>query len=219
MAGYFITGAGTDIGKTFVAAGLTRQLKKCGRTVDVLKPVVSGFDPANPAGSDPAVLLEALGLPLTDKNLAKISPWRFRAPLSTDMAAALETRTIDFAEVTDFCRRAVAGAKDALLIEGVGGVMAPLDARRTFLELIAALDLPVLFVSGTYLGAISHALCGLGVIAGRGLAVRAVVVNETPGSSVDFDMTLKTLANFVTAPLAPMRRGDPTAFERLAEFL
>ena len=60
MPALFIAGTGTDIGKTYVTAALLRALKAEGRAVDALKPVVSGFDEAAPAGSDPAVLLEAM---------------------------------------------------------------------------------------------------------------------------------------------------------------
>ena len=61
MPAVFITGTGTDVGKTFVAAGLIRYFRGLGQPVNALKPLVSGFDPAAPSGSDPAVLLEALG--------------------------------------------------------------------------------------------------------------------------------------------------------------
>ena len=63
MSAYFVTATGTDIGKTFVTAGLIRYLRAAGRPVDALKPVVSGFDPSVVETSDPAVLLRALGRP------------------------------------------------------------------------------------------------------------------------------------------------------------
>ena len=65
MTAIFITATGTDVGKTFVAASLIRHLRQMGRLVDAIKPVVSGFDPAQAAASDPGVLLHALGLPVT----------------------------------------------------------------------------------------------------------------------------------------------------------
>ncbi len=181
MGAIFITGSGTDVGKTFVAAALIRRLKAQGLSVEALKPVVSGYNPDNPAGSDPAVLLEALALPMTEENLAKISPWRFRAPLSPDMAAATEGRAIDMGAVAAFCARAVSAAKDALVIEGAGGVMSPVGAQQTQADLMSALDIPVIFVAGSYLGAISHALTGLDALKCRGLELRALVVNEFAG--------------------------------------
>ena len=63
MASVFITASGTDVGKTFVAAGLIRYLRASGETIDAVKPIVSGFDPARAGESDSGVLLRALGLP------------------------------------------------------------------------------------------------------------------------------------------------------------
>jgi dethiobiotin synthetase len=223
MGAFFVTGSGTDIGKTFVAAGLARALRASGRAVDILKPIVSGFDEGRPDGSDPAALLEALGRPSTPENLAQISPWRFRAPLSPDMAAAAEGRALDMAEVLAFCKAAIGAAEDALLIEGAGGVMAPLTARQTQLDLIGALRLPLIFVGGSYLGALSHTLTALDALKNRGLEVRATVISETAGSTVDIEATLATLRNFVKAPLLALRRVDGGAngavFARLAALL
>ena len=64
MSAVFITATGTDIGKTFVTAGLIRHLRALGRDVDALKPVMTGFDPAHPEASDAGVLLAALGRPI-----------------------------------------------------------------------------------------------------------------------------------------------------------
>ena len=90
MTAIFITATGTDIGKTFVAASLIGHFRQMGRLVEAIKPVVSGFDPAQAATSDPGVLLKALGLPVTAPQIERISPWRFRAALSPDLAARRE---------------------------------------------------------------------------------------------------------------------------------
>ncbi|WP_374306304.1 dethiobiotin synthase [Methylocella sp.] len=211
MSACFVTGSGTDVGKTFVAAALIRALRAMGRGCAALKPVVSGFDPLAPQGSDPAVLLEALGLAPDEEAIAKISPWRFRAPLSPDMAAARENRAIDYDELARACRRAVAASPGVLLIEGAGGVMVPLAPGRTTLDLMTALRLPLVFVAGSYLGAISHALTGLEAARSRGLAVRAVVVNETPGSGVGLEETCAAVAGFCAAPVLALRRGEDAA--------
>src|SRR3546814_8137834 len=79
-----------------------------------------------------------------------MSPWRFRAPLSPDMAAAREGRTVPFDDLVDHCRDRLAAAAGPLLIEGVGGAMVPLDECHTVLDWMAALALPALLVSGTY---------------------------------------------------------------------
>jgi dethiobiotin synthetase len=196
MSAFFVTGSGTEIGKTFVTAALIHSLRRLGRPVAALKPVASGFDPAHPEDSDPGALLAALGEPMSTQTLDRIAPWRFRAPLSPDMAASRENRSIDFAKLVEHSRSAIAAALDTLLIEGIGGVMVPLDERHTVLDWVAALRLPAIVVSGSYLGAISHALTALDALHSRSLAIAALVVNETPQSSVVPADTAATIARF-----------------------
>ena len=142
MPGVFVTATGTDVGKTYVTAGLIRAGRRAGLAMEALKPVLSGFSMADAAASDAGVLLHALGRPVTPAAVAAISLWRYAAPLSPDMAAAAEGQSIDFDAVLAACRAAV--RPDRLtLIEGVGGVMVPLDSRHTILDLVAALGLPV----------------------------------------------------------------------------
>jgi dethiobiotin synthetase len=196
MTAIFVSATGTDVGKTFVTAGLVRHLLKDGSAVDAIKPVVSGFDPAAIEASDPGALLAALGRPLTIEEAERISPWRFAAPLSPDMAARREGRAIDFGAVTDFCRAAMAARRGHLLVEGIGGIMVPLDASHTVLDLITQLRLPLLLVAGTYVGTISHTLTALQVLARRNLDVAAVIVSESQGSAASLDDTVATIARF-----------------------
>src|SRR5882757_3033039 len=107
MAAYFVTSTGTDIGKTFVTAGLIRYLREAGQAVQALKPVVSGYDSSVVETSDPAVLLRALGRQVSADEIASVAPWRFRAPLSPDIAAARESRSIDFEALVSFSRNAI----------------------------------------------------------------------------------------------------------------
>ena len=224
MSGYFVTATGTDIGKTFVTAGLVRAFRAAGREVAALKPVVSGLDEAAWARSDPGVLLDALGAAATREALARISPWRFAAPLSPDMAAAREGRTIDFDALVGFCRDAVKAARGTLFVEGVGGVMVPLDARRTVRDWMTALGLPLVVVTGSYLGTISHTLTALEVIARAGLKVAALVVNDSGDGAVPLAETVATLRRFADVPTATMPRAKApaearAAFETLAALL
>jgi dethiobiotin synthetase len=179
MSAVFITSTGTDVGKTFVACGLIRHIHDQERMVDAVKPVVSGFLPRKAATSDPGLLLTALGRSATMAEIARISPWRFAAPLSPDLAAQKEDRQIDFEALVAFSRQAIKAAPGVLLIEGVGGVMVPLDDRHTVLDWMSALTIPVIIVVGNYLGTISHTLTALDVVAGRKLEVLGVVVSDT----------------------------------------
>jgi dethiobiotin synthetase len=224
VSAVFITGTGTDVGKTFVAAGLIRYFRGLGQPVAALKPLVSGFDPAAPSGSDPAILLDALGREVKPEEFQRIAPWRFRAPLSPDMAARAEKRAIDFDEVVDFCRAAIAGSDGVLLIEGIGGIMVPLDGRHTVLDLMSLLNVPLIVVAGSYLGTLSHVLSAQDVILRHALDLRAIVVSETEAAPVPLDATLATLANFAKAPLLGLRRQVPArqndaVFQNLAELI
>jgi dethiobiotin synthetase len=224
VPGLFVTGTGTDIGKTYVAAGLLRQWRQAGRRARALKPVVSGFDRASAAASDPGLLLQAMGEPIDAAALDSIAPFRFAAPLAPDMAAAREGAALDMAALLAFCRaRLDEAGSDPLLIEGVGGVMVPLDATRTVLDWMVALDLPVLLVAGSYLGSISHSLTAAAALSRAGLEIAAVVVNESDASSVPLADSAAAIARFVApVPVVALPRGavpDSAAFAALAELL
>jgi dethiobiotin synthetase len=204
MAALFVTAAGTGLGKTFVMVHLIRAL--AARGLHALKPVASGFDISAAAQSDTGLILEALGLSASAANLDAVSPWRFQAPLSPDMAAAREGRTIDFDELAGFC--AGAAQRQPTLVEGVGGVMSPVAARHTVVDLIAAMGCPSILVAGSYLGAVSHTLTAVECLRGRGRELAAVVASESAGSSVPLDDTAASLRRFLGAtPLVVVPRA------------
>ncbi len=225
MSAFFITATGTDIGKTFVTAGLIRYLRQSNQPVGALKPVVSGYDSSVVETSDPAVLLRALGRPVSAEEVQKIAPFRFRAPLSPDLAAAREGRAVDFDALLTFSRDVIAAHQGLLFIEGVGGIMVPLDARRTVLDWMAELKLPVLLVVGGYLGTISHTLTALDVLARRELSVAAIVVSEGERDRVPLDDTVASIAQFADAipviglPRLPGGLTEHPAFAQVAALL
>ena len=225
MPTVFITGTGTDVGKTFIAAALIRHWRAAGTPVEVIKPVVSGFDPAQLAASDPGVLLAALGREPSNEQLGQISPWRFAAPLSPDLAAQAEGRAVDFKALVEFCQKSQARTRGLLLIEGVGGIMVPLDATHTVLDWITALRAPVLLVAGSYLGTISHTLTALHVLAQRRLDICAVVVSESASPGAGLDDTVAAVARFaqpievIGVPRLAPGAGEHPAIARIASLL
>jgi dethiobiotin synthetase len=95
-----------------------------------------------------------------------------------------------------------------LLIEGIGGVMVPLDERHTVLDWMAALNIPVLLVTGNYLGTLSHTLTALDALRRRGLGLKALVVNATPDATVPLSDTIATLHRFAgSVPITALPRG------------
>jgi dethiobiotin synthetase len=213
VAGVFVTGTGTDVGKTFVTAALVRHLRNAGKMVDAFKPVVSGFDPDKIAGSDPDVLLSALGRPSTMEDVQRISPWRFTAPLSPDLAAQHEGRVLNFSELVHFTRD-VLSAPGTIFIEGVGGIMVPLDQIHTVLDWMSAVRVPVLVVAGSYLGTISHTLTALHVLAHRNIDIAGVVVSESAAPGASLEQTVAAIARFaVSIDVIGLPRLPPDAPE------
>lgn len=214
MTTLFVTSSGTEIGKTFISALLIRQLRAKGRTVSALKPVVSGVTADNFSESDTAILIDALGQSATHEVIEAISPWRFEAALSPDMASALEGRSIDFYNLIDHCLGARTTSEDILLIEGVGGVMVPLDDSHLVLDWITALashiTLRPLLVVGSYLGSMSHTLTSSSVMAQHGIPPVAVIVSESMQTSVPLDATVATLTRFLPdTPVLTLPRLRP----------
>ena len=209
MTTVFVTASGTDVGKTFVTVRLVAELKAAGHRVRALKPVASGFNVDDAQDSDTAKLLAAQGLAPTAANLDAVSPWRFAAPLSPDMAAARERRAVPFDALVEFCRAPQEGG--VTLIEGVGGVMVPLDATHTVLDWIAALASPTLLVVGSYLGSLSHSLTAAAALRQRAVPLAGVVVSESLEQPVATDETAATLARFLAStPIRVLARNGST---------
>ena len=198
MKSYFVTATGTDTGKTFCTAGLLRA----NPGLRAIKPLLSGYEPG--AASDSSLLLEAMGREVTAQNIATITPWRFRAPLSPDMAAAREGQNIPYDDLLAFCRAEL--AKGPTLIEGAGGAAVPLTETKMTANWIAGLGLPVLLVSGTYLGSISHCITTAEFLLRRGILIHAILLNESANAPVPTEETQAALARYLPCTIFPVKR-------------
>ncbi len=207
MTTIFVTASGTEIGKTFVTCALVHQLQQNGYRVAALKPVATGVTEDALDSTDSGVLLKALGRPIDAGQVAAVSPWRFKEPLSPDMAAERENRSIPFDDLVAYCR-ADTGV-DVTLIEGIGGVMVPLDRHHTVLDWIAALEVPALMVTGSYLGTLSHTLTAAGMLQARKVKLAGIIVNESEAQPVAPEETADVLARFVAdVPIRVVKRLD-----------
>ena len=178
MAGLFITGTDTGVGKTFVARGIASALRARGRRVGVLKPVETGCGAGmtrRPA--DALALRSAAGSTLS---VDRICPYRLDAPLAPDVAARLENVRID-PEVILAAFRVIDADHDLTIVEGAGGLLVPIVQRYAMADLARDLDLPLLVVVDSRLGAINHTLLTLEAAAARGLAVRGYVPQPCRG--------------------------------------
>lgn len=162
MKNYFVTGIGTNIGKTIVSAILTEALE-----ADYWKPIQAGD------------LEHADSLKVKDlisNSTSKIHPevYRLNQPMSPHAAAKLDNIIIDFDKIM------VPKTTNNLIIEGAGGLMVPLNEKELVIDLIKKLDIEVVLVSQNYLGSINHTLLSLESLKVRNLKVKGIVFNGKP---------------------------------------
>lgn len=199
--GIFVTGSGTGVGKTLVTTSMLRLLTKRGAKVMGLKPVISGFN-AGDVECDTIQILRSQNMEVNDDRINKISPWRLKAPLSPNMAAERDGIKLSAEEIADWCIERIAAEKpDIAIIEGAGGVLVPLNNHETMLDVMVRLNIPVILVTGSYLGTISHTLTSYEVIKSRGLKVSCIVISESPESPVPVQETLETIMQFTQAKI------------------
>ncbi|MEN5273898.1 dethiobiotin synthase [Stenotrophomonas lactitubi] len=151
----FVTGTDTEIGKTAACTALLYALRRRGLRAVGMKPVASGsHDPGQGLRNDDALALQAASLPVPD--YADLNPYALRQPLAPELAAAEDGVRIELAPIVAAFERLRAQA-DVVVVEGVGGWLAPLSAQLDQLDLVRALRLPVVLVVGMRLGCVNHA--------------------------------------------------------------
>lgn len=177
MRGLFVTGTDTEVGKTIVAAAIVAGLAAAGlRRVAAFKPVVTGLDAPAPA---PWPRDHELLASLTGVEPDAVAPLTFGPAVSPHLAAELVGAAIDPAALVQAARAAADGA-DALVVEGVGGLLVPLTTGYAVRDLALDLDLPVVVAARPGLGTINHTLLTLEAARAAGLVVRAVVMTPWP---------------------------------------
>ena len=175
MRGCFVTGTDTGAGKTVVAAAIVAALRASGVRVAAHKPVVTGVgEPAGDWPADHELLAAAAGaLPV------EVCSRTFGPAVAPHLAARLAGVSLDFEELVHAAAAAAAGA-EALVVEGVGGLLVPLDETHDVRDLAAALGLPLVVAARPGLGTINHSLLTIEAARAAGLQVRAVVLTPWP---------------------------------------
>jgi len=181
--GIFITGTDTGVGKTYVAAGIAAALKARGINVGVMKPAESGcrMRGGRPIPADALRLLKASG---ARDSLSLVNPYAFRHALAPSVAAELECRRIDPDKILKACNT-LAERHEFMIVEGAGGIMAPLSEDYLFLDLAEELGLPVVIVARPGLGAINHTLLTISVLQARIIPIAGVVINHSEDRKPD----------------------------------
>jgi dethiobiotin synthetase len=201
--GVFVTGTSTEVGKTVVAAAIARTLAGEGKRVAVFKPAVTGLDEG--VETDHALLRRASGSGQSDEEIA---PYRCGPPASPHLAAALAGEEIDPERLRQVASAAAEGA-DAIVCEGVGGLLVPLSPAYLVRDLAADLGYPLVVVASPGLGTINHTLLAVEAARSAGLEVAAIVLNPWPEEPTEIERSNReTLAELAGAPVLTLPEVD-----------
>lgn len=158
MSGFFVTGIGTDIGKTVVSAILVEALQ-----ADYWKPIQAGNLDFKDADFIKEYTIHTGKIHQED--------YLLNEPLSPHLAAKIDGKHIDIQNII------LPKTNNNIIVEGAGGIMVPLNKNYLILDLIKLLQLPVILVSMNYLGSINHTLLSINVLKQQNIPIAGIVFN------------------------------------------
>ena len=210
IPGLFVTGTDTGVGKTVVAGAIAHALRARGRRVAVLKPVATGCVRRREGlvSEDAEFLAHCADSP---HPLDLICPQRYAEPLAPAVAAERAKQPLDWAAVQrsiDLMSR----DSDVMVVEGVGGLMVPLDEDgHTVLDLATWLRLPALVVARPGLGTINHTLLTVAALRGAGVKVAGVMINRYPaeGAGVAEETNPRAIERWGKVPIIAIVPDEP----------
>ena len=204
MRGVFVTGTGTGVGKSVVAAAICAALAARGERVAAFKPAVTGI--GGERGGWPADHELLAAAASAGQAPADVAPYRFEPPVSPHYAAELSGTVLDPGRLV---RAASAEAENAdlLVVEGVGGLMVPLTAGYLVRDLALDLGLPLVIAAHAGLGTINHTLLTVESARAAGLAVAGIVLSPWPADPAGIERsnreTIERLASVAVSSLPP----------------
>jgi dethiobiotin synthetase len=177
--GVFITGTDTNVGKTWVAAGLTAALRHRGLKAVYFKPIQSGcpWDEGRLIPTDARLARDLAGLA---EPLEVLTPIALRLPLAPGVAAAQEGVEVDLRRIADGLQ-SLAARYEFFVVEGAGGLYVPLIGMEFLvLDLIRWLGLPLVVVARAGLGTINHTVLTVKAAQQAGIEVAGIILNRYP---------------------------------------
>lgn len=195
MTTYFISAIDTDAGKTIATGLLGKYLKDKGRNVMTMKLSQTGCDEVS---EDIEVHRQIMQMPLTNDDLQqKTCPYVFKYAASPHLSAEMENTLISEQVLIDAIRNC-ANTYETVLVEGVGGLMVPLNRERLVIDFVQSNHLPVILITSGKLGSINHTLLSLEVMKKRGLNLYGVIYNHYPMTSPEIAKdSAETIKQFV----------------------
>jgi len=212
--GVFVTGTGTGVGKTVVAAVIAHSLAAAGKRVAVFKPAVTGLEDGGEP--DHELLRRAAE---SEQSGERIAPYRYGPPMSPHLAAELAGEEIDPGRLLAVAEAAAADA-DALVCEGVGGLLVPLAADYLVCNLAVDLGLPLVIAASPALGTINHTLLTIESARSAGLEVGMVILTPWPDDPSPIEEsnreTIARLGEVEVEALTRLDLSSPSSWPRLA---
>jgi len=212
--GFFVTGTDTGVGKTVAACAIVRALRESGIDVGVMKPVETGVEAGGPV--DALALQRAAAC---KDALDEICPLQFELPAAPTVAARHAAEDgrgrVDLERIHE-AYDALASRHEAMVVEGAGGLLVPVDETIDMGDLAAALALPLVVVARTALGTMNHTLLTLNEIERRGLAFAGVIFSHSGGvlstaDRLNFEALREQLAGRVLGEIPPLGDLDAAA--------
>ena len=182
MKGLFVTGTGTDIGKTYVSAAIAKALADKKLNLAYYKAAVSGS--ASIEKSDAGFVKKSASI---KQDTDRLLSYLYERPLSPHLAARLEKRFASLDKITtDF--RSLDHDYDYVLSEGAGGIICPVvyekDVKIMYLDILKALKLPAVIVADAGLGTINHTILTLSYLRANNVDVKGVILNNFDKDSI-----------------------------------
>lgn len=212
--GFFILGTDTHIGKTTVALSLLFALKTSGYSTVALKPVASGAQATKNGlrNEDALSLQKAATIHLSYE---QVNPFCFAAATAPHIAAAQQACKLSVTKIVQACRPLLHDTVDYRVIEGLGGVLVPLNERETMLDLVQALGFPVVLVVGLRLGCLNHALLTYESLRIRNIPIAACVCNQIDPTMSFHEENCSILSQYIQTPFFTF---VPYAKEKIGRF-
>jgi dethiobiotin synthetase len=215
---YFITGTDTEIGKTWCSATLMHYFRRQGLSVIGMKPIASGCHRVDGQlrNEDALILQENASKPIAYE---LVNPYAFEQPVSPHIASAEEGKVIDLSVIKEKFE-VLKNRADVIIVEGVGGWMAPLTASDDVSDLALALQLPVILVVGIRLGCINHARLSYSAIKAKGVQCAGWIANCTQADMLAQKQNIQTIKAFIDVPLLGEIAFSPeTDFTALSKYI
>ena len=197
--GYFVTGTDTEVGKTLVSGALILKLREEGLRALGFKPVAAGcYQDAQGKilNEDVETLRLASGL---EPGQLELCPYLLDVAAAPHLAAEKQQLQLNLGTITKAYQQ-VCKESDAVIVEGAGGFLIPLNAKEDLGDLAQHLDLPIILVVGMKLGCINHALLTFEAITSRQLKIAGWIANSLSTEMPLLDENIQTLSAKIAAP-------------------